>query len=55
MSKSIAFNKKGTEVYVSDFLLQYLYTFTWDTEEKVLKAVEKDHVMVTKGRMDNMK
>lgn len=53
MPKSVAFNNDGSEVYVSDFLMQHLHVYTWDDETK--KLVKKNEVKLTKGRMDNMK
>ena len=55
LSKSIAFNNEGTEVYVADTFVQRLHVFTWDAEKKELVPKGEPSVFLTKGRMDNMK
>jgi hypothetical protein len=55
LSKSVAFNNDGSEVFVGDTVNQVIHSYTWDKENKKLTKNEDPSVFVTKGRMDNMK
>lgn len=51
--KSLAFNNDGSEVYLSDTLVQQVNAFTWDRDAK--KLTRKDDPYVSKGRPNNLK
>lgn len=55
MAKSIAFNNDGTEFYVADTIMQHVHIFSWDADEEKLVKKEEPSVLISKGRIDNMK